>query len=524
MPGTIVRVFLCWLAIGLVANTFAAVDDGQSQDFYEDAIERYRSKNYSAASVQLRNTLQKNPQNLAARILFGKVLLHLGQPHAAIKELTRAQSMGGDGNLYIVPLAKAYLSIAQPGEVVSRFNVENYTGAVAGELSLIIAESHQLLGEREAARKAFSDARRFLTLDPRPLLGLTRRALGEGKPIKAEKLLRTALLLGADSGDAWLLKGIMHRDSRQFEQAEEAFAKALAADENSARALTARAAMWMDVGDIAQARADLGKALGQGSASLEMIYLNALLLFQEGKADEARESLRAKAKEIEDIRTDVRHMLPKTQLMLGVVAYFEKRHDEAVKYLRRFLADAPGHHAARRYLAGAYLGLEEYAKVIELYQPDSSAPAPADPLALALLAEAYRATGDFAQAEKHIANAHRIGPALARVGVRVAMDRLSDGRTSKAIVYLEKLAAGFPGLVEIHAQLARGYVKSGRVNDAQRVVDRLLKHLPDDAQVRIFIRLDCAFSKEAGQCARTFSRRARHRLRTDSSASESGAA
>ena len=317
------------------------------------------------------------------------------------------------------------------------------------------------------------------------------------------------------------MKGILHRDSRQFPRAQAAFEKALAINENSMRTLTARAAMWMDIGELAKAKVDLDMAATQGGASLEMIYLSAMLLFQEGKAEEARALLRARAVEIEPVREDVRTKLPKKSLMLGVVAYFEKNYGQAVKHLRSFLEVVPGHRAATRYLAGAYLGLKDYKQVIGLYRPSPS-PSPStalpqDPLALALalLAEAYRASGDYTQTEKHITSASRIGPALASVGMRVAMGRLSDGRTSKAIADLEKLSKRFPVLVEIHAQLARAYVKAGKAVEAveaQSVADRLVSSLPDNAWVQILAgsialaRGDLVDSRRHFQTANTLAR------------------
>lgn len=110
-----------------------------------------------------------------------------------------AQSMGGDVNLFVTSLAEAYLRIAQPEDVVNLFKVENYSGTVAGELSLTIAEAHLILGDRKQAEKAFAEAGGLQLLDPRPVLGRARVALSNGKRIRAEKLLKAALLLGSDS-------------------------------------------------------------------------------------------------------------------------------------------------------------------------------------------------------------------------------------------------------------------------------------------------------------------------------------
>ena len=54
--------------------------------------------------------------------------------------------------------------------------------------------------------------------------------------------------------------------------------------------------------------------------------------------------------------------------MLGVVAYFENNHRQAVEHLRRYVARFPRHRTAQRYLASAYLALGEHDEVIALIE------------------------------------------------------------------------------------------------------------------------------------------------------------
>ena len=107
-----------FLLLGTSAMAPAAIDREQSQEFFEDAVDYFRAESYTQAIIQLRNALQQDPNNLPARIMLGETLLRENQPEAAIKELEKAQSMGGDENLILVPLANAYLEIGKFEHVV----------------------------------------------------------------------------------------------------------------------------------------------------------------------------------------------------------------------------------------------------------------------------------------------------------------------------------------------------------------------------------------------------------------------
>ena len=68
---------------------YAAVDTGGSQQYYKEALRELDLGNYEAARIQLRNSLQRNPDNLDARQLLGKLYVSVGDAVSAEKELRR---------------------------------------------------------------------------------------------------------------------------------------------------------------------------------------------------------------------------------------------------------------------------------------------------------------------------------------------------------------------------------------------------------------------------------------------------
>lgn len=464
------------LSISVVAN--AAVDSEKSQSFFEAAVDELREQNINAAVIQLRNALQQDTNNLPARIKLGEVLLIEDQPLAAIKELEMALSLGGDENLVLPPLGRAYLAIAKPEQVITSIVAQDLEPEAEAEVKLLHADAYLQLGSLKDAEAMYLEATALAPIDPRPLLGKARIDMAKGRIEQANKLIEQAIALAPGNFDILLFKAKALRDVGSYDDAVPAFEQALEVNPGSVSALTARAALWMDLGQIDKAKLDLEAASNFGPDSLETLYLRSVIAFGEGKSEEAREILRGGADQIRQIKGSYRAKIPNTILMLGVVAFFEENYDEAITHLTKYLLKVEGHPGAKRYLASAYLAKQEWENIIKMLTPKTGYPL-RDPFLLSILAEASRGSGDFRAAERYYAQALEIAPDVAGIGIRLAENRLDAGRPEKAIAELEKLIERFPDLMEAHAQLLRVYVKMGNKSAALNTANTLVEEFPD---------------------------------------------
>ncbi len=454
---------------------------------YEDALSYFKNGAYSHAEIQLLNVLKVDPENLPARILLGEVYLDGGKAPAAIKELEKALALGGDENLILVPLGRAYLSVLKPELVLSQMVPRGHKPRVDGEIHLLQARAYMLTRRAKDAEEAYISAASMLPGDPRPLLGQAEILFSKRKLAAGIEILDRVLQQHPQHYKTWLLKAFVHRDSRQYEAATVAFAQALAIDPNSAAALAGRASMHMDRGHYDKADEDLARALEADPYHMEAVYLRALRFIQLGQPDEAKVLLSKVTTELRLIDEQYADKIPNARLMFGVSAFLNRDYQQAKTNLENFLAINPKHLGAKQYLASAYLASGDWDAVIRLLTP---APGEADiqlPMFTALLAEAHRSKGNHIQATKLYQRVLSVVPNQAGVGLRLAQSRFDAGKSQQAIADMEALVERLPDFPEAALALARMYIITGRQNDAIRTAKRIALRFPDNPAIMNFL-------------------------------------
>src|SRR5438445_12155953 len=96
---------------------------------YSEQERLQRAKNFQdegklqSSVIELKNALQKNPNNAQARWLLGEIYVDLGQAAEAEKELLKAKELGVAEETVKVPLGKALLTQRLYQRVLSDIDV-----------------------------------------------------------------------------------------------------------------------------------------------------------------------------------------------------------------------------------------------------------------------------------------------------------------------------------------------------------------------------------------------------------------
>jgi tetratricopeptide (TPR) repeat protein len=82
------------------------------------ALRDYQARKYDAALVQLRGTVELDPNFAAAHLLLGETYLQTGMPEKGLAELQSAASLSGNSPLYLAQVGVAYASAGKKTEAL----------------------------------------------------------------------------------------------------------------------------------------------------------------------------------------------------------------------------------------------------------------------------------------------------------------------------------------------------------------------------------------------------------------------
>jgi len=452
------------LAIALGAGTAGAATTAtnteRSAAFYESALRLFNNDDYRGAVIQLRNALQRDDNNLAARLLLGRAHLRLGDGEGAEKQLKAALNSGADRAVVAVPLGRAYMLQGKYKLLLDEIRAGTGQPDIEVEILFLRGQAHFERHDLTQAEIAFQQALKLDANHVETLLGLARLRLGDGRFAPAEELTDRALELAPKNADASYVKCEIKRQLYDF--------KAALGHCNRAITLTAgrhiparisRAAMLIDLGRHQEAQADVLYVRKRLPDDPMTAFLHALILGRQGKQEEMSQALRdasrvMDAQTTEDIVND-----PAIMLMRGVIYYARKQFDEAYPHLSRYIEVRPHHVGARKMVGAILLRRQENAAAVKVLEP-ALARSPDDIELLALLGDAYMRTRNFNGASDVYAHAAALTPDASSLRMRLAMSRLALGEDKKAKEELRSLVStgrgGYAGVLLGMVQLRNG--------------------------------------------------------------------
>ena len=160
-------------------------------------------------------------------------------------------------------------------------------------------------------------------------------------------------------------------------------------------------------------------------------------------------------------------------------------HDSAHKGLRQWLAEHPEDTKLRSMLAMALQSsgqeqqaIEQYLKILETD--------PGNVIILNNLAWLYQAAGN-PEGVKYAERAHELAPDRPEVTDTLGWLLVQHGETNRGLVLLQEARVKAPHIPDIHYHMAVALYKSGRVDEARKELDRLLrtgKAFPEQDEAR----------------------------------------
>ena len=348
-------VWVLFLCAGIL--TAAALFSGCSQEMTEQeylqrAEERFERGSYHAATIDYRNALRQNPDNVDARVRLGMAYRREGNNEDAVSHLEKAYTQGAEPELVLPPLIAALYASARVerllelGEEVVASDLQDRERA---RLHAYRALAAVQLGERERARGYLEQARSITPELVEVRTAEAYLAMRNGDRQAATQALKAALELDSGFAPAWSLRGQLAWVKGDLERAEEGYSRFLELRPLPIAERYNRGLIRLELGDLDGARAD-AEYLREGAQGHPAGHqLMGLVLWQGGKTQESR-SYFEQALAAEARFRPPRRYLAAINLDSGNLA-------QAEHHLERFHVQGPGN--AQSYSMQASLLVEQ---------------------------------------------------------------------------------------------------------------------------------------------------------------------
>jgi len=402
------RVILALLAVLVLILPLTACDlfgDPSSQEYVQSARDYIAKGEMRSASIQLKNALQKSPEDADARFLLGQTLVRLHDYAGAEKELRRALKYGRPAADVMVPLGQALLSQGKYDAVVADIDPSKVEPG-RPHSQVLALRGHALFsqGHRDEGCAMLREATQA-TPDLVPAqLGLARCELVAGDADAARK--RLTALTNEDDGNAqaWLLMGEVESAAGKPDAAVSAFGRAIDSAPGNIRARVGRAGIYLNQQRWDEAQADAQAIIDRDADQVLGNYLMGLAYYRQRQFDEAEPYF-------ERALNHDPPFLP-AFFWAGMNSFMQQNYEQAITQLGRYVAEKPDANLPKAVIALAHAQLGEDDQTLTLLKELDKARVD-DPETLATMAQAALMAGKGDQGVQFYERALRRGAARA---------------------------------------------------------------------------------------------------------------
>ncbi len=324
----------CLLGVMLASHTVVFADEAQS---YDDALTSFVQGDVQASYLVLKQVLRDNPDHLPSKLLMGRILLIDGYVGEAIDELEEVLLAGGDEDLVMPPLSRAYLFAGMYNKVFSILNRHTLSDDARLSVTLVAGSAHIRLNERDAAvrlytrtLKDFPDSLALLNAQTNLLIDLQRLDA-------AQQILDKSLQLDPKAPFTLLAKGKLVAAKGKTKQSLEIFREAYAIAPENPATMRAYAGALAEAGEYDHANKLIADIEAQTPGDVQNQLLKARILALTQNQLAADKILRELTERLSLLTDEQLNEQIELSLIAGIVAYLNKNYDMASTELNRYI-------------------------------------------------------------------------------------------------------------------------------------------------------------------------------------------
>jgi len=429
-----------FLLLMLAACGGIGMDD---QQLLERVAEYNQNGEMNAAVIELKNILQRNPDNAEARYRLASIYLQYEDFPAAEIQFRRAGEAGWNSAESRIGLLESMLEQNKYNAALKECVVDDaFPVDAQADLTALRAVALTGLEQQEDALAALSSGEQ---LQPDAELVLQTRIdflMADGNTADAAQVTARALERYPDNTGFKLREAALLASEQDLTQADERLREIIALDPPgyiSGHGHRARLAL-VKIRIIEQSDSDTSSFIKPlYGRDTEALYLGALLAYQEDNFELAGQLLLKLLKRSPG-------NLPSMQLY-GMVNYSQENYEKAAYYLSKYVSADPDNMVAQKQLSLAYMKLGQY-----------------DDAGKTLSAAVDEKMDDAELFALAVTNA------------------FSRGDTRTGLLMLEKAAKAAPDNLPLRGELARAYLISGETDRAIQTYEAIIAQGGQDSE------------------------------------------
>lgn len=424
-----------------------------------------------AATIELKNALQINPELGEARFLLGTILLKSGDAAGSEIEFRKALAAKHPEGLVVPQLARSMLVLGQTKKLIDEFgNTQLDQPAAFASLQTSLASAYAAVGQTAQAEAALAAA---LQSDANHAPALIMRARQKVAARDTDgALLTTEAVIARNPADAeaWKLKGdLLLFGKGRPDEALTSYRKSVEVRPEFLAGHAAAMALLIQQRKFGDAAAQLGQLKKVAPQDPQATYFEALLAFQNADYKFARELTQQLLRVAPD-------SAPALQLA-GAVELQMNSLIQAQAHLEKAVRLAPNLASARRLLITTYVRSGQSTKALTALNA-AAGKAGLEPGLYTLAGETYLQNGDAKKAEEYFTKALKLDPTDVKKRTALSMSQLALGKTETALDELQEIAtsetdtAADLGVISVH-------LRRKEFSKALLAIDQLEKKQPD---------------------------------------------
>lgn len=452
-----------------LAMSVAACSSG-SGDAVTDAKAAFESHQYSAARIYILSALKEDSANPNTNLLFGKILLKMGDGEGAAAAFKKVMSNEAN-KAKVLPYYAHALLLSGASEKI----LELIKDPSDAKSYWVKACAFLDLGRGEEALAVLDKGLAASPTDVDLLVLKSKYFLTTGDMENAERTAALALKAGPDELESLQFSGRLAMLRQDAQGAEKLFVKAAKLYPESIPPLFSLAAIYADLGDEEKSRSYFDQILKAAPNHPLALFMLAKLAFEDGKAEESHKLLQRAGEGVADV--------PEAMLLKAKIANKRGNYEIAINRLQRYMSMTPGSIEGVTELGKALFGAGNVVEAYRVVKP-AAMQVGATPELLALAAELAKQQSD-PMAEKFAsrsaaAQKSDIGDRMKSADAAILAD---DWRLAETI-YAELRGSGHSDNPMILNNSALVALETGDTAGAQRYASEANKLAPNDAFIK----------------------------------------